>query len=229
MSVAKLGSYANLLVGLHRAVAQFAPAPVAPSRPTPSPLGRDTFVSSLRRDPNSYFMSQIRDARWNPEATQGNTNCGPTSLAMALKALGLTPPGLTNPNSAEMWIDKTRRAMEGDENDFKLTSDDDVLQGALRSGAKAAKVHGLSEVEGALARGQLVALAGNPVGYGNRLGRDQYQSFNGGHFILVTGQQGDRFTINDPLSRVGSLSVSRAELAAYMAFQNWNTGVAVWR
>jgi hypothetical protein len=39
---------------------------------------------------------------------------------------------------------------------------------------------------------------------------------------------GDRVWINDPLSKVGSLEITKAELQQYMSFQNWNVGVAVW-
>ncbi|MNX57341.1 hypothetical protein D3C86_881570 [compost metagenome] len=72
-----------------------------------------------------------------------------------------------------------------------------------------------------------MVLAGNPVAYTNRFTDSQYAKFDGGHFILVTGIQGDRVSINDPQSRVGSLTISRAELAQYMGFQGWNVGVAV--
>lgn len=233
MSVGRLGSYAEMLRALHQMV-QAVPAarPVSVPLPSYAPLGRDVFLPSVRPtapDSNTFFISQVRTDRWNPFANNGNTNCGPASLAMALKAIGIMPPGLQDPANPEAWIDKTRMAMEGDENDYKLTSDDDVLRGALRSGARAEKVYGLQGVEQALAQGKLVVLAGNPVAYEHRFSDDQYAKFNGGHFILVTAIAGDRVTINDPQSRVGSLTISRAELAAYMAFKDWNVGVSVSR
>lgn len=233
MSVGRLGSYAEMLTALHQmvqAVPAARPVPVPPA--SYAPLGRDVFVPSTRPaapDANTFFISQVRTDRWNPFANSGNTNCGPASLAMALKAVGIMPPGLQDPANPEAWIDKTRMAMEGDENDYKLTSDDDVLRGALRSGARAEKVYGLQGVEQALAQGKLVVLAGNPIAYATRFNDDQYAKFNGGHFILVTAIAGDRVTINDPQSRVGSLTISRAELAAYMAYKDWNVGVSVSR
>lgn len=230
------------------------PTPAA-TPPAPSPLGRDTFVrtsgfvatpplpavtpspaltpaSTLTRrppsDPNAYFMTQFYHPRWNPQGPDGSTNCGPASLAMAMKAFGLTPPGVTDLSNVEAFIDKTRRAMMGTENDLQLSSDDDVLRGALTAGAKAEKVHGIQAVEQAIAQGKLVVLAGNPAAYGHRFDDSQLQYFDGGHFITVTHMVGDRVWINDPLSKVGSLEITRAELERYMGYQNWNVGVAVW-
>lgn len=237
MSVARLGSYSDILFSLHRLV-QALPS-VDPSQPTSPPplsaLGMDTYVPRppaappIASDPNRFFISQVRDPRYNPDAPSGNTNCGPTSLAMALKALGLQPPGLSNPGNPEAWIEATRMAMEGDTDSFKLTSDDDVLRGALKSGAQAEKVSGLQGVEQAVSEGKLVAVAGNPVAYENRLSNDQYAHFNGGHFILVSAIQGDQVTVEDPMSHMGSFTISRDELARYMGFQGWNVGVAVWK
>lgn len=221
--------------------------PVAPIRPaTPAPsLGRDTFVPgvqpvvppwrftpltpSVSRDPAAFFISQVLDARWNPNASKKNANCGPTSLAMALRALGMQPLGLLNPSDPEAWIDQTRWLMEGDKNDFKMTSDDQVLTGAVRSGARAEKVQGVKGVENALAQGKLVVVAGNPVAYQNRLSNAQYEHFNNGHFIMVSAVQGDRVTVHDPQAHIPSFEISRAELQAYMAYKNWNAGVAVWK
>ncbi len=216
------------------------PKPTAPSGP--SPLGQDHFVRTsglptaytspvIRRapaDPNAYFVTQFYHPRWNPQGPEGSTNCGPASLTMALKAFGLTPPGLADPRNVEAFIDKTRMAMMGTENDLQLSSDDDVLRGALYSGAKAEKVHGLQSVEQAIAQGKLVVLAGNPAAYGRRFDETQLQPFDGGHFITVTHMVGDRVWINDPLSSVGSLEITRDELQRYMGYQNWNVGVAVW-
>jgi hypothetical protein len=147
---------------------------------------------------------------------------------MALKAFGLTPPGVSDLRNVEAFIDKARMAMMGTTNDLQLSSDDDVLRGALASGAQAQKVYGLENVERAITQGKLVVLAGNPAAYGHRFGDDQLQPFDGGHFITVTHMVGDRVWINDPLSSVGSLEITRAELQQYMAHQNWNVGVAVW-
>lgn len=248
-----VGSYQAIL---HRLNAMVGVVPARPSAPLPpaqppswlasaprphAPLGQDHFVRTsglqvpyapiVRRppaDPNAYFVTQFYHPRWNPQGPEGSTNCGPASLTMALRAFNLAPPGVVDPRNIEGFIDKTRRAMMGTEDDHQLSSDDDVLNGALASGAQAQKVHGLENVERAIAEGKLVVLAGNPAAYGRRFREDQLTSFNGGHFITVTHMVGDRVWINDPLSKVGSLEITRDELRRYMAHENWNVGVAVW-
>ncbi len=247
-----IASYQAILQRLNVMVSA-APSPIAPlpswTLPTPSatprpysPLGQDHFVRTSRlpsattapvsrrlsADPNAYFVTQFYHPRWNPQGPDGSTNCGPASLTMALKAFGLAPAGVIDPRNIEGFIDKTRRSMMGTENDLQLSSDDDVLRGALASGAQAQKVHGLAGVERAVSEGKLVVLAGNPAAYGYRFGEDQLKAFDGGHFITVTHMVGDRVWINDPLSQIGSLEITRAELNRYMAHQNWNVGVAVW-
>lgn len=244
MSIGKLGSYSVLLQRLHAAVSgkpMTQPAAPVSTPPVPVPWRQDTYQPAPLRsivlpppppqppDPARYFISQVWDVTWNPDAPTGNRNCGPATLAMALRALGLTPPGLTNPADTEQWVDTARRAMEGDTNSGKFTSDDDMLKGAIASGAQAAKVNGIDQVTAALKQGKLVALAGNPQPYEQRLSNQQYDHFNGGHFILVSGLQGDRFVVSDPQAHIPSFTVSRDELTRYMAFKDWNVGVAIWR
>jgi hypothetical protein len=241
MSIGFLGSYTQLLAEMHAMVSAMPAA--RPVTPPPSPAASvspslDTYVPAPSRpvpaapslpDPSTYFISQIKDRNFNPDAPSNNRNCGPATLAMALRALGLRPPTLRNPNDTEAWVDAARYAMEGDTDKSKYTDEDQMLNGAIASGAKAYKVTSLDEVAQALQQGQLVALAGNPQSYENRLTNAQYNHFNGGHFILVTGVQGNTFTISDPQAHIPSITVSRDELRRYMAYQDWNVGVAIGR
>lgn len=208
-----------------------SPPPVSYASTSTALQDRDSFRASgtpWAYSANRFFMSQD-PGPYNPDASFHNTNCGPTSLAMALSALGLTPPGLTPGATVENWIDASRMAMRGDTNDYELTSDDDVLRGALQSGARAWKVQDLTSLDRALDAGALVVLAGNPAAYAGRFDSNTLRGFDGGHFILVAGRSGDRYVINDPLSRVGALTVTADELSRYMGYRNWNAGVAVTR
>lgn len=194
----------------------------APRSQPPAPSGR------VPADPNSYHMTQFYHPRWNPQGPNASSNCGPASLAMALKAFGLQPPGVTSSTNVEQFIDKTRRVMTGNENDQAYTNLGQLKSGAEKSGAKAAYIESVSGVEKALSEGKLVAVAGNPAAYSARFKSEGMFQWNGGHMILVTGQKDGRFLVNDPLSKTGSISLSRDELARFMGYQGWNDGVAIW-
>jgi hypothetical protein len=59
---------------------------------------------------NQFFMTQIHDARWNPDGMNNDTesnNCGPASLAMLLTSRGWLPADL----NAEVAIDHARAMM----------------------------------------------------------------------------------------------------------------------
>ena len=173
-------------------------------------------------DPQSYFICQLHDSRFNPDAPNTTADCGPTSLAMVLKAFGKAP---AEPD-AEALVDQVRYTMTGAVNHNALTTPDEILSAGQQYGLSGTKVSSVDQVESAVSRGQLVVLAGNPVAYNTGFSSQQYYPFSGGHFIVVTGVSGDRVTIDDPLSHVGAISISTAQLQQYMAYQGWNEGIA---
>lgn len=182
-------------------------------------------------DPNSYFFSQFRNATYNPTGPASSNNCGPASLAMAAKAFA-KDGGVQN---IEQQIDRARQAMTGRTNDKELTSLAQIAAGAKKMGMQAAGVSDINAVNNALDSGRQVVLFGNPAGaYGNRLSGSQYSHYNGLHFILVAEKSGgangnSTYTINDPLSRKGSISISSTELQRYMRRDaQGRTGIAVW-
>lgn len=193
-----------------------------------------------RVDPEAIHMTQVADPVYNPGGDPSNADCGPTSLAMGLAALGLDPPG-DDGSSVQNRIDRTREAMyggvdgsrdgvnaDGSRNDGEHSGWTDfagIRRGAERSGADTYDVHNSNEVAQAVSQGHPVVLAGNPNmpgSYGERAGI----GYDGGHFITVSGYdpETDTFTINDPLSHDGPIQVSRSELDAYMSADN-ATGV----
>lgn len=177
-------------------------------------------------NPNSYFISQD-----NSQAQSGNENCGPTSLAMALEAFGKISPS----NSPEQTIESVRQLMTGADNVNDPTYGTQIATAAQQAGLSAQQVNGLSGIDQALASGQMVISAGNPdrpgAGvYGDSLSNAQYNHFNGRHIILVTGKVGNDYVIDDPLSKVGALTVTANQLQAFLADPTQpqdNGGIAV--
>lgn len=180
-------------------------------------------------DPNQFFISQMYDAKWNPGAPNWSQNCGPASLAMVLKAYNILPPLLSGFGDPQALVRKTRRAMMGTEDDFQLSSLEDLERGASACGVFYDRTYGLDGVREALQDGRLVILAGNPVAYNHRFTTSQYSGFDGGHFVLVTKLTSTQAYLNDPLSRTGNITVSLSELERYMAYKSWNVGISVYR
>lgn len=199
------------------------PMPTPAVSPTPAPW------STVPADPNQYFISQMYDTKWNPGAPTWTQNCGPASLAMVLKALNILPPLLTGFGDHQALIHKTRRAMMGTEDDFQLSSLEDLERGASACGIYYERTYGVEGVREALGTGRLVILAGNPIAYNQRFTSSQYSSFDGGHFVLVTKLTATQAYLNDPLSRMGNITVSLADLQRYMAYKSWNVGMSVYR
>lgn len=94
-------------------------------------------------------------------------------------------------------------------------------------------MHSVAAVEKALRAGKLVTVNGNQTAFGGRFRNDQLSKYDGGHTMLVAGVRGTgsakRFIISDPLSRVGALEITPAELKAFMVYKGWNTGLAIGR
>lgn len=200
-----------------------------PAVRTPEPTPTPEPWPIVPADPNLFFISQMYDAKWNPAAPTWTQNCGPASLAMVLKAYRILPPLLSGFGDPQDLIHKVRRAMMGTEDDFQLSSLEDLERGASACGIFYERTYGLDGVAEALSAGHLVILAGNPIAYNQRFTKSQYSGFDGGHFVLVTGLTSTQAYLNDPLSRIGNITVPVADLQRYMAYKGWNVGISVYR
>jgi len=230
------------------------------STPAPQPTASKSRLERVLAHPNSVFKRQGYSAKYNPRPDEldsrgrlvrslSNGNCGPTSLAMAVKAFGLEQGRVSrNPEDS---IDLARNAMTKSSNWNTLrepaTNDRGTYQwqwerGAKRLGLKEKKLpisqaHPLKALDEAFKKGRMVMLGGQPgrPGDGNftayeqamrhRSGDTTY-AYSKGHAILVMGKdkQG-RYLVADPLSRKGVVPMSAKELAS---FKQWY-GVEVWR
>lgn len=174
-------------------------------------------------DPERFFIAQVTHPRYNPDAPSATANCGPASLAMALLAFHRVPAQANR----QALVMQVRQLMTGRQDAQELTSEVDVTRGAQAAGLKSRYVETLAEVEAAVRQGELVVLAGNPAAYNKQLSSEQYVPFDGGHFVLVAGLEGDRWLVSDPYSLQGPLLVSREAMEQFMAYRQWNVGVAV--
>ena len=231
-----------------------ADAKVGQTRPTT----KSGDVAAALANPNSIFKRQGYSAKFNPRPDElhdgkvvrsySNGNCGPTSLAMAVKAFGLEEARVRgNPEDS---IDLARNAMtlksdprnprawdtiqEPASNDVG-TVQAQMIRGAKRLGLQVQSLpinhqNPLGALDAAFARGQMVLLSGQPgqpgsghTAYENamrtRSGDTGYE-YDKGHSILVMGKDATgRYLVMDPLSRNGVVHMTAAELGT---FEQWH-------
>lgn len=199
----------------------------------PLPEAAPVAPRNVPADSNAYHITQFTSA-FNPYGPGRSNNCGPASLAMAMLAFGSIPEGV-NPNNRQEIVKSARLAMTGNSDPDDLTNNSEVRAGADKVGLRAENVAGIEGIAQALDQGKLVVAGGNPIHYeralqlnGSNYGNDG--KYDGGHFILVSGRQGNDFIINDPMSRNGKLIVSRELLEAYITDSKGgaNNGTALW-
>lgn len=176
----------------------------------------------------SFFITQYTHPRWNPEATPlNNANCGPTSLAMVLKAFGKA-----DAPSVKQLVRQIRVEMTGLDDDQTWTYPAQFPRAAARFGVQSRIVRGGADaILHAMARpGTLAIVNVNPTpAYSSQLAHP----VNGGHFAVVTKAEGNHITLNDPLAD-GPITITRDQLATALntplgrGIAPYNGGIVLW-
>jgi hypothetical protein len=184
------------------------------------------------RTQHDYWTKHIAQfaGKYLPDGPAMRPNCGPASVTMALRMIGLDIPGFSGQNS-EAVLDKARVLATG-KNDISVGTTDSELEALItKSGAKWSESTNFSEVTNWVKQGIPVVLSGNPAyGWNSRYTQDQVYPFNGGHWVTVSGYDPGtgHYIVNDPLSQIGPIYVSEAELKGYNQ-SHGNLGIAVFR
>ena len=227
-----------------QAVANRAPATTtAPTSATPTTTRTEAAQGSggavripssqiAPREQYDYWTDHIAQFRgkYLPDGPTMRPNCGPASVTMALRMIGLDIPGFNGQNSNAV-LDKARIIATG-RNDVTVGTTDTELEKLITaSGARWSESTNWSEMMGWVKQGIPVVLSGNPhYGWNHRYSTDQVHHFNGGHWVTVSGYDPSNGTyiVNDPLSQIGPITVSEAELRSYNK-SHGNLGIAVFR
>ncbi|MFH1809817.1 MAG: peptidoglycan-binding protein [Pseudomonadota bacterium] len=204
-----------------------APAPAAPGKPATNPavpaVAGD--LHSVARA-NKFFITQWGSTRFNSVrgAPDGYNDCAPTSAVMAASSLGVLKD--PTPAQAEKAIDHMRDLERGHNTTFSSsTSKDQVIKGLKAVGAKVKPLPvNITSVDQALARGGRVVMAGDPWNAWGKTLRTHGQYLNsrdpGNHACVIFGKTASgKYLMGDPLSKLGVIEVSAAQLARY-----WHDG-----
>jgi len=179
----------------------------------------------------AFFITQYTNAKYHPEVVPlYNANCGPTSLAMAIEAFGKAPD--TRLDNREELILAVREAMTGSRDSSSWTYPAQFPKAARQFGLEAQLVQG--GATGVLSQlaipGRMVIVNVNPSpAYASRL----TYTLDGGHFALVTGFDGDKVFLNDPLAD-GPMTITRDQLDTALNtplgpdVAPYRGGIAVW-
>lgn len=182
-------------------------------------------------DPEAYFITQYTNPRYHPQpAPADNANCGPTSLAMAIKAFDKVPSELSN--DPEALIMAVRQALTGARDAGCWTYPAQFPAAARAFGLEAQIVRGgaAAVLQQLAIPGRMVVVNLNPApAYVDRLAIP----YSGGHFALATGVDNGKIRLSDPLAP-GPLTITAQQLQTALetplgqGIAPFGGGVAVW-
>ena len=157
-------------------------------------------------------------------------NCGPASVTIALRMIGLDVPGF-NGQRDQRVIDKARMIATGKNDTSVGTTDTELERVVQAAGGRYSESSSLSQLLGWVKGGTPVILAGNPSqAWNKRYSNDQVYKFDGGHWVTVSAydEKTGYYVVNDPLSAIGPIYASEAELATYFS-RNGGLGIGVYK
>ncbi|MCW2927605.1 MAG: hypothetical protein JWM86_1573 [Thermoleophilia bacterium] len=170
------------------------------------------------RSPRAIHVSQV-PSRYNAAPAAGNKDCGPASVVMTLKLLGKSIPGAASSASPQRLINRVRQ-LAGNAANTASTTNLELERALTAAGTTVREIADAGSIRGSVLAGKPVILNGNPRAagsYGRSFTASQMTPYDGAHWIVVSGYdtKGGTFIINDPLSKVGPVKVSPAQLEAY--------------
>lgn len=171
---------------------------------------------------NFAFKTQYYNPTYNPDGPYSSGNCGPTSLAIILKLLGLEKPGL----SVQQSINEASRLM-GRDPYANFTSWAQLETGIRNAGGKPENLNSKDAIDRSLTAGKPIITVGF---YGENWRRQfpNYQLTGNGnisHINTILGRTADgRYIVADPMYIGGTVEMNWNQLAVY--FSNGVAGIA---
>ncbi|RKG76884.1 C39 family peptidase [Corallococcus terminator] len=179
---------------------------------------------------NDFFITQFQTDEFNPEGGTSTRNCGPTSLAMALRAQGKMPEdlspeqqidyarGLMYPNAEGSMVEVNGQQYRVLDQDGTNTDISAVTSAAESVGAGGSQATGWGALDDALASGKTVVCPGNVGSAWSESfpDEDAYHLEGDGHFMAVLGRTAEgKYLVADPLYPDGVVEMTRAQLEPF--------------
>ncbi|MCU0550413.1 MAG: FG-GAP-like repeat-containing protein [Leptolyngbya sp. Prado105] len=170
---------------------------------------------------NKFFKLQFLDSNYNPNYVSGRDstgNCGPASLAMVIKTLGLEPAGL----NVQQSIDRAITLM-GREPKATFTSDWQIRTGIRNAGGRAENFSSWQTLDQKLAENKPVIAWGrsSSTWQSQFPNRSLFISSEGDHVLAILGKAvSGRYIVADPLYRGGSVEMTKEQLARFFTTGN---------
>jgi hypothetical protein len=184
-----------------------------PTQQLPSSSSLPITVSEANRS----FKLQFQHPTFNPDGPRASNNCGPSSLAMVISALGLEPPGL----SVQASINRASALMQ--RRSTAWSNWDELRTGIRNAGGRPEDVNSWSVLDQKLAEGKPV-IANGFYGESWRLQFPSYASTGNGsvsHINAILGRTKDgRYLVADPMYRGGTVEMTREQLAVFFGNKN---------
>ncbi|MEO6866432.1 MAG: hypothetical protein ABI200_00245, partial [Gaiellales bacterium] len=135
------------------------------------------YAPRTQHDYWTKHMAQFA-GKYLPDGPSMRPNCGPASVTMALRMVGLDVPGFNGQNS-EAVLDKARVIATG-KNDVTVGTTDSELERLISaSGAKWSESTNFNQVTDWVKQGIPVVLSGNPAhGWNDRYSNDEVYKFD---------------------------------------------------
>lgn len=181
--------------------------------------------------PERFFITQYTHPVYHPQTiSPWNANCGPVSLAMAIRAFGREPDWAKQ--DLIRFIQDIRFEMTGSAESGTWTYPVQFPSAASSYGLSAKIVRGGADriLQELTLPGRLAVVNLNPTPAYNDMLTVRY---DGGHFALITGYDGDTVYLNDPLAP-GPLRISRSQLRRALStplgpgIPPYNGGIVLW-
>jgi hypothetical protein len=170
------------------------------------------------RSPRAVHVSQV-PSKYNAAPAAGNRDCGPASVVMTLRLLGRNVPGAAGTATPQRLINRIRQ-LAGNAANTVATTNHELARALRAAGTRTREIADGASIRQAVLAGKPVILNGNPRhagAYGPSFSSKQMTPYNGAHWIVVSGidEKSGKFIVNDPLSKVGPVKVTAAQLEAY--------------